>query len=91
MADNEQAYRQWQITEVKDLANLLVAQEYGFPSNNAHLNRLVTLLAQPSTKGLTLEQRLKELTEALVEVANSTRVKSAAEKFIEENKDKVLG
>lgn len=64
-ADNAKAYKQWQLSELKDLSALLVALEYGYKPDSDVVAKLKQTMSGPSSPGLTLKERHEELSEAL--------------------------
>lgn len=90
LADNKNSYRQWQLSETKDLASALAAHEYGIKTENPSLEKLLKTLEKPSSNGLTLQERLSEISAALISVADDTKFKGKVAKFIEDNQELVL-
>ena len=78
------------MAELREVAEVIVAHEYGFNHDNASVENLVKILQKPSQEGLTLDKRLEEITESLNAVAENTKLKNKVKKFNEENPLKLL-
>ena len=89
VADNAKSYKQWQLSELKDLAALLVAVEYGYKQENAVISRLHKVLRGPSSGAMTLKERHEELAEAFNDFARNDKLKNNIQKYVDENQDKV--
>lgn len=48
VAENQNSYQQWKMTELADIAEVIVAHEYGFNHENEAVENLVNILQKPS-------------------------------------------
>lgn len=86
-AENIKIIRKAQLSELEDLASIIAVREYGadLTANfNQSVDSLVKILTSTSRE-LTIQQRVAQITEALIKSANNEKLKTVVKNYIESN------
>lgn len=90
--ENIKTMRKAQLLELENLASIIAAREYGADlgsSFNQSVDSLVKILINPSRE-LTIQQRVAQISEALIKNANNDKLKAVVKAYLESNLERKI-